>query len=262
MNRILFLGDIIGRTGREGVKKALPQLIGEYAPDWVIANCENTGDEGIGLSHEALSELTALGVDAFSAGNHTFDLPDHVDVFRDSQIRICRPVNWRGNMPGNGYCMIEKNGKRLLLMNALGRTFMSPPPDDPFTAVERMLNEHSGRFDASLLDMHAEATSEKRVIAEYFDGRLNAVVGTHTHVQTNDARTLRKGTAFLTDAGMCGPAQSIIGFDTETYTRRTLTGIPELTAVPNGDCEIAGCIIDCDSSRTTITPIRFIISLS
>lgn len=254
MIRILFLGDIVGRTGSSAVLRMLPQLKEEFRPDFVLANVENIS-EGFGVTREEVSPVLAAGVDACTTGNHVFDRPGYEHVF-DGDLSVVRPANWPGNVPGRGDVIVEKDGKRLLLMNILGRTFMFPAADDPFEAADRILDERRGAYDVSVLDVHAETTSEKRALAEHLDGRVNLVAGTHTHVQTNDARTLPRGTGFLTDIGMCGPERSIIGFDIDVYTRRMRTGVHEHADVPEGASEVCAVLATVDNGRTDVQIIR------
>lgn len=254
MIRILFLGDIVGSAGSAAVVRALPQLKEECRPAFTIANVENIA-EGFGVTREDVSPVLAAGVDGCTTGNHVFDRPGYERVFA-GDLPVVRPANWPGDVPGRGDIIIERGGRRLLLMNVLGRIFMTPAADDPFEAVETILGERRGTYDVSVLDVHAEATSEKRALAEFLDGRVDLLAGTHTHVQTNDARTLPRGTGFISDIGMCGPERSIIGFDIDTYTRRMRTGIHEHADVAEGACEICACLATIENGRTDVRAIR------
>ena len=254
--KILFLGDVMGQTGCEAVKRSLPELQSTHAPDLVIANIENAA-EGFGVVRSIVENLLRAGVDAFTTGNHVFDQPGYEDVFAAPILPIVRPLNWPGKVAGQGSTIIEKDGKRTLLMNILGRVFVHPSGSDPFTAIERVLQKHAhDHLDAIVLDVHAETTSEKRAIAEVFDGKIHLIIGTHTHVQTADAQTLPKGTGFITDLGMCGPNQSVIGFDTATTLRKFRTSLPMAVPVAEGPCDIHGCMATIENGRTRMETIK------
>ena len=255
--QILFLGDIVGRPGREAVKKTLPDLIKKHQPDFVIANAENI-THGAGISREKLEEMMEVEIDGFTAGDHTFDQKKVSEALDDPTVPLVRPANWPGPIPGRGWRIIEKNGKRLLLMNVMGRVFMKVGTDDYFTCIEQILKEAERQYDVSFLDFHAEATSEKRATAEFFDGKIDVVVGTHTHVQTNDAQTLPEGTGFMTDAGMCGPQDSILGAEKEGIIKRLRTQIMNKREVPEGPCIVCGCCAEIGESGTEMTLINLI----
>ena len=240
--RLLFLGDIVGKPGREAIKKMLPELLAKYRPDFVIANCENIA-HGAGIKREKLEEMMAVGIHGFTAGDHTFDVKGVEDVLNDPVFPIVRPGNWPGEIPGRGWRVIEHKNKRLLLMNTFGRVFLKIGTNDPFACVEQMLKEaRNENYDVSLLDVHAEETSEKRAIAEEFDGRIDVILGTHTHVQTADAQTLKKGTGFLTDAGMCGPEDSVLGSDVSVVLERLKKQIQVPMRVASGPALVCGCM--------------------
>lgn len=255
--KILFFGDIVGRPGREAVKKVLPELKERWKPDFILANAENIA-HGAGVTREKVEEMVKAGVDAFTLGDHAFDVKEAETFLNDEAMPIVRPLNWFGDIPGRGWRIVEKGEKRLLLLNALGCVFMRLPANDFFQAIENALFEASGEgYKASFLDMHATATSEKRAVAEAFDGRINVVIGTHTHVQTNDAQTLPKGTGFLTDVGMCGPQNSILGVEIETILQRLRTQIrPAKHESAAGPCEVNACVAIVENGRTTMELIR------
>ena len=218
--RLLFLGDIVGRSGRVGVVEAVPNLRRTLALDFVIVNGENAAG-GFGINEEISHALFNAGVDCITTGNHAFDQRDKIDIY-DSEPRLLRPVNYPKGAPGKGVGLYEtKTGKRVLVINAMGRTFMDAL-DDPFAAVDRELEDCRLGMgcDAAIVDMHAEATSEKMAMAHYCDGRASFVVGTHSHVATADAQVLPGGTAYQTDAGACADYDSVIGMEkTEPITR-------------------------------------------
>lgn len=254
--RILFLGDIVGQPGREAVKKVLPTLRRKYRADLVIANVENS-THGAGVTREKIEEMMNAGIDGCTTGDHVFDVKGVEALLDDPAAPIVRPGNWPGDVAGRGWRIIVRGRKRLLLMNVLGRVFMKIHADDPFACIERMLHQASReRYDASVLDFHAEATSEKRAIAETFDGRIDVIVGTHTHVQTSDAQTLQKGTGFLTDAGMCGPSRSVLGIDPAIIIQKFRTQIPARHELATGPCEVCGCLAEVQRNGTTMTLVR------
>ena len=217
---MLFLGDIVGRSGRVGVVEAVPNLRRTLALDFVIVNGENAAG-GFGINEEISHALFNAGVDCITTGNHAFDQRDKIDIY-DSERRLLRPVNYPKGAPGKGVGLYEtKTGKRVLVINAMGRTFMDAL-DDPFAAVDRELEDCRLGMgcDAAIVDMHAEATSEKMAMAHYCDGRASFVVGTYSHVPTADAQVLPGGTAYQTDAGACADYDSVIGMEkTEPITR-------------------------------------------
>lgn len=256
MLRILFLGDIVGQPGREAVKAVLPMLRRRHRQDIVLANAENTA-HGAGITRATIEELRAAGIDGFTAGDHTFDAKGVEAILEDDGVPLVRPGNWPGDVPGRGWRIIRKGKHRILLMNILGRIAMKVQADDPFDSIKRMLKEAAKhRYDASVLDIHAETTSEKRAIAEVFDGTIDLIVGTHTHVQTNDPKTLLKGTGFLTDLGMCGGTDSVLGVDKLIAIRKIRTNLPLRNEPAAGPCEVCGCIAEITKKRTTVTLVR------
>jgi 2',3'-cyclic-nucleotide 2'-phosphodiesterase len=223
--RILFVGDVVGRSGRAIVTERLPGLIRDWKLDFVAVNGENSAG-GFGITEAIYRELIEAGADAVTLGNHAWDQKEAL-VFIERVPRLIRPINYPAGTPGPGAALLEaKNGGRVLVVNAMGRIFMDAL-DDPFVAVERELSAcplHQGA-DAIIIDIHAEATSEKQAIGHYCDGRVSLVVGTHTHVQTADLRVLPGGTAFLSDVGMTGDYESVIGMSKEEPMQRFLRKI-------------------------------------
>ena len=220
--RILFLGDIVGRSGRVGLTEALRELKPRLKPDAIVVNGE-TAAGGFGITEQICLELFAAGVDVISTGNHAFDQRESLSVY-DTERRLLRPANYPAGVPGKGAGVYElRNGARLLVINVMGRIFMDPL-DDPFATVDRELDACPlGRgCDASIVDMHAEATSEKMAMGHFCDGRASLVIGTHSHVPTADAQILPGGTAYQTDAGACADYDSVIGMEkTEPLLRFT-----------------------------------------
>lgn len=217
--RILFLGDVVGRSGREAIAAELPRLRDTLKPDAVIVNCENAAG-GFGITEAVAGELFAAGADVLTGGNHSFDQKDGF-AFIAREERVLRPINYPAGTPGRGRALLETPAGRLLVLNAMGRLFMDPL-DDPFASIERELEAVKlGRdADAIFIDFHAEATSEKMSMAHFVDGRASAVIGTHTHVPTADHQILPRGTAFMSDAGMCGDYNSVIGMRIEEPLQR------------------------------------------
>lgn len=218
--RILFLGDVVGRPGREIVASLLPGLVAQWSLDLVVVNGENAAG-GFGITEAIYEDLRAAGADAITLGNHAFDQREAL-VFIERAPALVRPMNYPAGTPGRGAALVEaKNGARVLVLNVMGRIFMDPL-DDPFAALDRALDGASlgAVVDAVVVDVHAETTSEKQAIGHYCDGRASLVVGTHTHVPTADHRILPGGTAYMTDAGMCGAYDGVIGMDKEEPLRR------------------------------------------
>ncbi len=244
MIRILFIGDIIGRSGRKAVQKELPRLLAERKPDVVVANCENLA-HGFGITGDTIEEMTTVGIHCFTSGNHIFDKKDARTLLEDLPF-VLRPMNYPPEVPGNGSITIPlPEGRSVTVVSMLGRAFM-PPVDCPFRTMDRFLEKRE--TDIVLVDFHGEATAEKAAFAFEFDGKITAVIGTHTHVQTADERTLPHGTVFLTDAGMTGAMNSVIGVEKETAIRRMRTGINEHLTPAKGRYWFCGCEVTVDGN--------------
>jgi len=247
--RLLFLGDIVGRTGRKAVVDALPGLRRRYALDCVVINAENSAG-GFGITETILEELIEAGADAVTLGNHAFDQKEAL-VFIERFPQLLRPINYPKGTPGRGSTMVKTaSGADVLVINAMGRIFM-PELDDPFRAVDAELTACRLKrgADAILIDMHAEATSEKQALAYFVDGRASVVVGTHTHVPTADERVLPNGTAYISDAGMCGDYNSVLGMDVEEPINRFITKIPRQRFEPaGGPATISGLAVEIDDA--------------
>lgn len=239
-----MLGDVYGRPGRRILQEHLPRLRAERRLDFVVANVENAAD-GFGITPDLASQLRAAGVDCLTSGNHIWDKPEILG-YLEAEPRLLRPYNYPADAPGTGLFRGEAaDGTPVAVLNLMGRLFM-PPCDDPFRAAERALEALGGGIKVILVDMHAEATSEKQAIAVFLDGRVTAVVGTHTHVQTADERVLPGGTAYLSDLGMTGPYDSVIGIEKEIALRRFLSGMPVRFTVARRDPRLCGAVIDVD----------------
>ena len=258
--RILFLGDLVGRSGRGAVIEALPKLRERYRLDFVVVNGENAAG-GFGISEAILIELLDAGADVVTTGNHVFDQREAL-VFIERHDRLLRPINFPQGTPGKGVGLFKaKTGADVLVINAMGRVFMADL-DDPFRAVERELEACGLKTgaDAILIDFHAEATSEKEAMGHFVDGRASGVIGTHTHVPTADEQILRSGTAYISDAGMCGDFDSVLGMDKEEPLSRFLTKIPTGRFAPAlGEATLCVVGIDVDDATglaRAIAPLR------
>lgn len=259
--RLLFLGDLVGRSGRTAVWNRLPGLIRDYKLDFVIVNGENAAG-GFGITEEIFLETLNAGADVVTTGNHVWDQREAL-VYADRQDRFLRPANYPAGTPGRGSNLyIARNGARVLVANIMGRVFMHPDLDDPFASGEAILAACplGEQADAVVFDFHAEATSEKLCFAHFVDGRASFVVGTHTHVPTADAQILNGGTAYLTDAGMCGDYDSSIGMDKEEPVNRFVSKIPkgrfEAASGPATICGVAVEISDRTGLAEKIAPLR------
>jgi len=244
--RLLFLGDVVGKPGRRAVVESVPHLVASMQLDLVVANCENASG-GVGVDPKAAQELLKAGVDVLTSGNHIWAKRDIVDYLRDSDV-LLRPLNFAPGSPGRGFTVrSSRSGVPVAVVNLIGRVFMGNY-DDPFRAADAALAALAGRAAVVLVDVHAEATSEKVAMGWYLDGRASAVIGSHTHVQTADERVLPEGTAYLSDAGMCGPRDSVIGVKRELVIERFLTQMPARFEVASGPALLQGALIDVDET--------------
>lgn len=243
--RILFFGDIVGKIGRRAVAMVLPKLVRNHQPDLVIANAENLA-HGLGVTKGSLDEMRQAGVNVFTSGNNVWS-KDGAALLA-TEPNFIRPANYPASSAGRGDVVVKAGKAKVLVLNLQGRVFMTPTIDDPLLTLDRLLHNHAREhFAAIVIDMHAEASSEKAALAWYADGRVSAVVGTHTHVQTADSRVLPKGTAFLTDLGMCGAYDSIIGTDVQAVLDHQLTAMPLKHIIPEqGPAQVNGAILDVD----------------
>ena len=239
--RILFIGDVIGRPGRRAVEMLLPGLRQEYVIDLVIANGENVAG-GFGLTSKTAQELLRSSVDVITSGNHIWDQQEIISHM-NGELPVLRPINYPKGVPGHGHQVLDHNGHGVVVANAIGRVFVGNF-DDPFTAMDELLDTLDSKPKVILLDFHAEATSEKAALAWYLDGRVSAVIGTHTHVATADCRILPKGTAFASDAGMTGPINSIIGSKPEDVLTRFLTQMPHRLNIASGPVQFNSVLVD------------------
>jgi metallophosphoesterase (TIGR00282 family) len=246
---ILSIGDIIGRPGRQAVQKLLPNLRQQYGIELVIANAENIAG-GLGVTPATANELLDTGVDVLTSGNHIWAQKEIIP-YLDSEMPILRPLNYPPGVPGRGYITVGKT----LVVNLIGRTFMSNY-DCPFRAMDQLLAELEDKPPVIIVDFHAEATSEKMAMGRYLDGRVSAVLGTHTHVGTIDAQLLPQGTAYVTDIGMTGPMNSIIGDNIEEVLQRFLTIIPNRLSVGQGKTMFTAILVSIDERSGRATNIE------
>src|SRR5690349_12771691 len=251
--KILFIGDIVGKPGRELIRKGLPALVDRVEADLVIANAENAA-AGFGVTRDIGDSLLEAGVHVMTSGNHIWAKKEVIDYIA-TQPRLLRPANYPAGVPGRGsYLAQTGDGRAVGVINVMGRVFMQSI-DDPFTVVLKEIEAMRGRTKVVVVDFHAEATSEKVAMGWHLDGKVTLVVGTHTHVQTADERILPNGTAYLTDAGMTGPHDSIIGMEREPALSRLLTGLPAKFEPATGNPRTNGVIVDADDATGKATAI-------
>lgn len=254
--KVIFIGDIVGRPGREAVAELLPQIREKYKPDLILANAENA-THGDGLSPEHYRWLLNLGIDAFTMGDHVWAKAELIPEMDKPETMLVRPANYHA-APGKRYLDLTVLGKRVRLINLLGRVFMNAQVDNPFHVADELLAIQP-KPDAVIVDFHAEATSEKRMLAEHLAGRVQLVVGTHTHVPTADAQILHDQTAFISDLGMVGPRDSSLGAEKTEVLKNFLTGLPWRYTLGEGECELGAvfCRIDLNEHiALDIEPIR------
>jgi metallophosphoesterase (TIGR00282 family) len=251
MMRVLFFGDIVGRPGRRALSQKLSQIKDECNADFVIANGENAAG-GIGITPNIADEIFDMGIDVLTSGNHIWNKKE-IYQYLDREQRLIRPANYPSGNPGNGAIVLNKDGFTLAVMNLCGRVFMDQL-DCPFRTADQLLNEILGQTQCVIVDIHAEATSEKLALAWYLDGRVSAVLGTHTHIQTSDERILNNGTAYITDVGMVGPRDSVIGVEIENILERFLTMRPVSFNVAKKNIWMDYVVVEIDeeSGRSTL----------
>lgn len=239
--RILFVGDIVGQAGRSMVSRHLKAMVAAHEPEFVLANAENAAG-GFGITPSIGEELFGLGIDLLTSGNHVWDRKEAAGYLA-RETRVLRPANYPEEVPGSGAHILRKGNRLMGVLNLQGRAFL-PAIDCPFKAADRELAELQRVTDIILVDFHAEATAEKQAFAWYVDGRVSAVLGTHTHVQTADERILPRRTAYITNVGMTGPRDSVIGIRREDAIRRFLTQIPNRFTPAEGPAQLCGVVLD------------------
>lgn len=251
--RILIIGDVVGNCGTEYLRKNLHKFARENQIEMIIANGENSAN-GNGLDKLSAESLFTSGVDVITSGNHIFHKRE-MQYNIDDYLNILRPANYPGNCPGNGYVIYSVLGVKVLVISVLGTVYLESLAS-PFETVEKILSSENGNYDISIVDFHAEATSEKAALARYFDGILTCVVGTHTHVQTSDERLLPNGTAFITDLGMTGAYESILGVECDRIINKFITKMPTRFEQAMGACQFSGVILDVDNISYKAKSIR------
>jgi metallophosphoesterase (TIGR00282 family) len=255
--RILFVGDVVGRPGRDAVQRRLQALREEWEVDVSIVNGENAAD-GLGITPRLADQLLAAGADAITLGNHTWRRTE-IGPYLESSSRVVRPANFPSAAPGRGIAVVPaRDGTPVAVVNVLGTLFLDPA-QSMWEIVDGLVEQAHAEARVVVVDVHAEATSEKVALARWLDGRVTAVLGTHTHVQTSDARVLAGGTAAMTDVGMTGPHDSVIGVEAELAIRRMRTGMPVRFETAHGGVRLEGALVECDAETgraTAIEPVR------
>lgn len=248
--KILFIGDIVGSPGRNMLEIYLPKLKEKYRPNLTIANGENAA-AGKGITEKIYKQLLEWGIQVITMGNHTWDKKEIYD-FIDQEKYLIRPANFPESTPGKGMTFVQMNDYEVAIINLQGRTFL-PPLDDPFKKIDQLITKASERTNLIFVDFHAEATSEKQAMGYYVDGRVSAIVGTHTHIQTADERILPEGTGYITDVGMTGPYDAVLGVDKDVIINRFTTQLPvRFTVDKTGRNQLNGVLMTIDS-KTGLT---------
>ena len=256
MLKLFFIGDIVGRPGRDIIIERLRKLRVELGIDFVIANGENAA-AGSGITGAIARSLLDAGVDAITLGDHVWDQRGWESEITQIE-RVCRPANLPTSNPGWDHLIIESRGFRIAVFTVIGRHFMGLKADCPFLCADRMIEKLRAQADAIIVEIHAEATSEKQALGWYLDGRVTAVLGTHTHVPTADARILPKGTAFMCDVGMTGPYESVIGREIEPVVSKFVDGLPRRFEIASGDVRISGALIEIGASMARAEKIELL----
>lgn len=252
--RILAVGDIVGENGLKKAKEVLPELKEKENIDFVIMNGENVAD-GMGITHKHYKQMIEMGVDVVTLGNHTWAKKD-VFTFIDEEERLIRPANYTEGVLGKGYVIVECKDKRIAVINLIGRTEMNVLSENPFIKAKHILEEIDKKVDIIVVDFHAEASAEKIAMGYYLDGKVSAVFGTHTHVQTADETILENGTGYITDIGMTGPVKSVIGMEVSASLKRFETSLPERYKLADGKCGFSGCIFEVNDETCRTTNIK------
>ena len=256
MLKLLFIGDIVGRPGRDIVAERLPKLRTEHGLDFVIANGENAA-AGAGITGSIAKSILESGVDAITLGDHVWDQRGWENEIGQME-GVCRPANLPASNPGRDHLIVEKRGFRLAVFTVLGRTYMNLKADCPFLCADRMIAQLKGQADAIVVEIHAEATSEKQALGWHLDGRVTAVLGTHTHVPTADARVLPKGTAFMCDVGMTGPYAGVLGREVAPVVAKFLDGMPRRFEVATEDVRLSGALVEIGASMAHAEKIELL----
>ncbi len=258
--KILFCGDVAGQAGRKAIKDYVPKLKQKYDLDAVVVNVENAA-HGLGLTPKIYNELLRVGIDVMTMGNHTFDKIDVAQIWQQDNVLV-RPLNYPDDIAGKGYHICCVQGKRLCVVQLLGKSFMNTKIDlaDPFQTIQVFIDEHAHDYDFLIVDFHAETTAEKVAMGYFLDGKAVLVVGTHTHIPTADAHVLPAGTAFITDVGMCGDYTSVLGMTRETVFSRFVPGAERMRFEPATETvTLAAVLVDIDEKKAKAKSIRPII---
>lgn len=250
--KVLVIGDIVGECGLKKTREILPNFKKKENIDFIIANGENSA-EGMGITHNIFKELLALGINVVTMGNHTWGKKDIFTFIQHKQLLV--PANYSEGVPGNRYGIYECSNKKIAVINLIGRTDMNILSDNPFIIIEKVLNKIK-EVDFTFVDFHAEATAEKIAMSYFLDGKVSAIFGTHTHVQTADEMILENGTAYITDIGMTGPKKSVIGMSIEASIKRFVTSLPEKYKVAEGEAIFNGCIFELDNNTNCVINIK------
>ena len=251
--KILVVGDVVGKAGINKLKECLPNIIKDNNIDFVIVNGENAAD-GMGLTEKLYKDMLNLKVDCVTMGNHTWGKKDIFNFIEDEHI--IRPANYSPNNPGKGYRIYKKNGKKIAVINLIGRATMGVLSDNPFLKAREIVSKIKDIVDIIIIDFHAEATAEKIAMSYYLDGEVTIIFGTHTHVQTADEKIMKNGTAYITDIGMTGPEESVIGMDIEASIKRFETSLPEKYKVAEGKAFMNTCLFEVDDEKNKVIKIE------
>ena len=251
--KILAIGDLVGNSGVRKLKQELNKIIEEEKIDFVIVNAENAG-EGMGITEKNFKDIIEEKVDVITMGNHTWGKKDIFKFINNS--KIIRPANYCEGVPGKGYGIYESLGKKIAVINLIGRVDVNVLSENPFLIAKDLVEKLKDKTDIIIIDFHAEATAEKIALGYYLDGKVTAIFGTHTHVQTADETILEKGTAYITDIGMTGPKNSVIGMDKDVSIKRFETTLPERYKIAEGECMFNGVIFDVDNSTNKVKQIE------
>lgn len=251
--KILAVGDLVGKNGLHKLEERLPSIVEEENIDFVIVNGENVAD-GMGITEKDYKAILNLPVDIITMGNHTWGKKDIFKIINEK--RIIRPANYPSNVPGRGYEILSCKGKKIAVINLLGRVSINILTENPFLIADKIIQKISKEADIIVIDMHAEATAEKMALAYYLDGKATIIFGTHTHVQTADEQILEKGTAYITDLGMTGPKNSIIGMDPDASIKRFVTSLPERYKGAEGEAMLNACIFEINEETCRVEKIK------
>ena len=251
--RVLAVGDIVGENGLKKLRNELPKLIKEQNIDFVIVNGENVAG-GMGITHKLFNQIIEAGADVVTLGNHTWSKKDVFNFIDDE--KLLRNANYPGNVPGKGVNIYQCKNKKIAVISLLGRTNMGILAENPFLEADRIIDKIKNHVDIIIVDFHAEASAEKIAMKHYLDERVNIIFGTHTHVQTADEEITEKGTAYITDIGMTGPKDSVIGMDKQASIKRFVTTLPEKYKLADGDCKLNSCLFELDDETCRTNKIQ------